>query len=146
MRPATDAAMQGYEATARDVLATLGSMDSERLRAYLAEEVVLELPFAPAGLGARKVVGLDNVVATMARAPAVYSSLQFTVTDSYPVPSRHTVILRVNSLGQLKVGGEYSNQYLQLFTFQERKVVHWMEFFDALQVVTMLEALSAAGG
>jgi ketosteroid isomerase-like protein len=141
MHSATAEAMQEYEAAARNVLVTLGSMDSERLRAHLAEDVILELPFAPPGLGARKVVGLDNVVGTMARAPSVYRSLEFTVTDSYPVPSRHTVILRADSRGQLKVGGEYANQYMQLFTFRERKVVHWIEFFDALQVVDMLAAL-----
>src|SRR5437016_11771142 len=104
----TESRMQLREATASNVLATLARMDSEGLRAYLADDVVLELPFAPAELGPKRVIGLDNVVATMARAPTVYTSLRFTVTDSYPVPSKETVILRAKSEGTLKGGGKYA--------------------------------------
>jgi ketosteroid isomerase-like protein len=113
-------------------------------RTYLADDVVLELPFAPPGLGPKRVIGLDTVVATMARAPSVYDSLAFTLIESYPIPSKDTVILRAMCEGALKVGGRYTNEYMQLFTFRGRKVSLWIEFFDALRVVEMLSVLSSA--
>src|SRR5262249_8629570 len=89
-----------------------------------------ELPFGPASLGPKKVVGIEAVVATLARAPTAFESLAFTVAESYLAPSQDTVMLRASSEGKLKSGQIYRNQYLQVFTFRAAQVVRWIEFFD----------------
>ena len=86
-------------ATAAGILASISALNSEGLRKFLTDDVTLELPFAPSELGPRKIDGLDNVVATMSRAPTVYSAIRFTVTDNYPIPAMDTLILRAKSEG-----------------------------------------------
>jgi ketosteroid isomerase-like protein len=133
MASRVDHSMRASQHVADRILAALSNLASESLRELLTEDVVLELPFAPAELGPKTVIGLDSVVATMSRARTVYKSLLFTVTERYPVPSADTVIYRAKSEGELIKGGVYRNDYMQLFVFRGDKVSHWVEFFDALK-------------
>ena len=129
--------------TAASILASVSAFNSEGLRKFLTDDVTLELPFAPSELGPRKIDGLDNVVATMSRAPTVYSVIRFTVTDNYPIPAMDTLILRAKSEGTLIRGGIYSNDYLMLFAFCGDRVVKWIEYFDALIVKELFSKLTA---
>jgi ketosteroid isomerase-like protein len=128
----SDSRMQLLDGIASNVLATLASLDSEGLRRYLAQDVVLELPFAPIELGPRLIRGVDAVVQTMSRARTVYQSLSFSILERYPAPSRDTVLFRAKSEGVFKTGASYANEYMQVFTFDGNEVIHWIEFFDAI--------------
>ncbi len=74
----------------------------------------------------------------MSRARTVYESLLFTVLEKYPVPASNTMIFRAKSEGLFKSGSTYANEYMQVFSFRDKKVIHWIEFFDAIAAQTHL--------
>jgi len=141
MEEISEANRRSHDEIGINVLSALSRLDSEALREWLDDDVVLELPFAPIELGPRTIRGLDNVVKTMSRARTVYESLLFTVLEKYPVPASNTMIFRAKSEGLFKNGSTYANEYMQVFSFREKKVIHWIEFFDSIAAQTAFASL-----
>jgi len=132
MKEISEANRRSHEEIGINVLSALSRLDSEALREWLDDDVVLELPFAPIELGPRTIRGLDNVVKTMSRARTVYESLLFTVLEKYPVPASNTMIFRAKKRRSFQKRLNLRKRDMQVSSFRDEKVIHWIEFFDAI--------------
>ncbi len=65
MEEISEANRRSHDEIGINVLSALSRLDSEALREWLDDDVVLELPFAPIELGPWTIRSLDNVVKTI---------------------------------------------------------------------------------
>ena len=121
-------------ATAEGLLDTISRLDIEGLRAYLHEDIVMELPYAPGDIPLR-FDGVENVIQAMQSAPEMFRSFRFSIHERYWCPQGDAAILEATSMAVMKSHRIYQNRYLFVFRFREDRVVHWQEFFDPLLAV-----------
>ena len=128
-----DARLEGMRATVREIFATISRMEAESLRALLAEDAVLEFPYATAGISPRA-VGREAIIEAMKVTPTLFSAFRQTPTAIYASPDRESLIAEAESEGTWLDGRTYSNRYAIIFCFRDGKIVLWREYFDPLRL------------
>ncbi len=123
--------MSDSEATVRAILALAGAMDLDGIAAYLADDVVMELPFAPAPMR-RAYEGKDAVVDFQRRARGSFSLFSMTVERLHLTADPRVVIAQHSSVGvAASTGRDYRNGYVTVFEFDDDgNVRRWCEYYN----------------
>ena len=123
---------------ARRYLEALRGLDPEGMLTEVSDDMVLEIPFAPAGLP-RRLAG-KTAVATFVRAALGGFFREFEVTrlDIRAEEASDRVVAEYESRGTTADGRPYANSYVNLIRVRDGKVVESREFYDALAVASAL--------
>lgn len=118
-------------AAVAEVLRLAGTMDLDALAARLADDVVMELPFAPAGY-ARQHRGREAVVRFQRAAARSFSTFAMTVDRILLTAAPHVVVAEHHSDGVAATTGRpYRNRYVTIFELDGDGLVRrWTEYYD----------------
>lgn len=106
----------------------VGDLDIVEARRWLADVLVLELPFRGGG-HPRTLVGPD-AHAFMELLPKVFERMDFTTVEVHgPTPSG-VIAAEYVSNGLTKAGKPYPNSYAAFFEVSGGKVTRWREYFN----------------
>ena len=115
----------------RTILGLAGAMDTAGLAPYLHDDVVMELPFAPAPM--RRVhEGKDAVLDFQRRAAASFGSFAMQVDAVHVSEGGSVVVAEHRSVGTNAADGrEYRNRYVTVFELDgDGLVTRWREYYD----------------
>jgi uncharacterized protein len=119
---------------AREVYAQAGAMNVDALARMLADDVVMELPFAPEGW-ARRFVGKPAVVEFQRDAARSFASFAMTVNRILPAGER-TAVVEARSSGTTASGRTYDNSYCTILEFDHAgSITRWTEYYDPIAVL-----------
>lgn len=115
----------------RELLALAGAMDVEGLARFLAPDIVMELPYAPAPLPTRY-DGLSAVLGFQRSSAALFSSFAIEVERVHVVENAPVVVAEYRSEGVVAAsGGPYRNRYITVFELDPGgRIRRWREFYD----------------
>jgi ketosteroid isomerase-like protein len=113
-----------------------GAMDVGALRDLVADDVVMELPFAP-GKMPKRYDGKEAVVEFQLFARDAFTSFAMQIEAIHETADPRVVIAEHSSSGVVVENGrEYRNRYVTVFTFDDQgRVTKWREYYDAGAVV-----------
>ncbi|MFL6140966.1 MAG: nuclear transport factor 2 family protein [Labedaea sp.] len=134
--------------TARELMATVHRLfldrDVDGIAGLLAEDVVIENPFAPADLPGR-IEGRETFRAHLAqrlRTTAVVFD-RFDQVVVHQTVDPEVIVIEFELHGRVPAGDHaFSRQYIQVVRVAGGKVVHWRDYFNPLG----LAQLAAPGG
>ena len=112
-------------------LQCLSARDMTGLRALLADEAVVEWPFA----GRRMATFSGGDAAIKMFSPIqVFTSFELTITDIHELPEVGTVVLEGHSHGIFAdERPDYVNRYVFILTITTGKVTRWREYFNPIE-------------
>ena len=143
MNSTMDDAEKAMKTIVGELLGAISRLDAEGLRPWLAPDVVMEFPYAVPGLQPRY-SGVDRIVEAMSVIPRMYSSFDWTVTESFASPATGALIICARSDAKLVGGVPYRNDYVVLFRFRGDKVVLWREYFNSMKLPSLAGSPSQA--
>jgi ketosteroid isomerase-like protein len=120
-------------ATVKTLFEAVSVADGEALRPLLADDAIMELPFAIPPFPAAKSGG-DPIASGIKNGSRIFTSFRLTPQTFYPSPETSSIVVEVQSEGQLTKGGTYSNQYVFIFKFTNNKIILWKEYFNPLRL------------
>jgi uncharacterized protein len=120
-------------ATVETLFEAVSVADDRAARPLLADDILLELPFALPPFPSAKSGG-DAVAAGIGAGSRIFASFRLTPLSFYPSPETNSIIVEAKSEGLLAKGGTYSNQYVFIFKFANGKIVLWREYFNPLRL------------
>lgn len=106
----------------------VGALDIGEARRWLADDLVLELPFRGGGFP-RILVG-DDAHAFMAFLPKVFARMDFTEVTVHGATSAGVIAAEYASNGMTKAGMEYHNTYAAFFELRDGTITRWREYFN----------------
>jgi ketosteroid isomerase-like protein len=110
------------------VLGLMADLDVEAVLGYVADDLVLELPFRADG-GPRRMEG-DAAKRFIRAMPKLLDSMPFPeVVVHGPVPSGQ-IVAEYRSEGVTHAGRPYHNAYVGFFTLHDGRITSWREYFD----------------
>lgn len=124
---------QFMRATVQSLFEAVSVADGQAARPLLADDVLMELPFAIPPFPSAKCGG-DAIASGIQGASRIFRTFRLTPLAFYPSPETNSIIVEVQSEGQLTRGGTYSNQYVFIFRFADEKIVLWREYFNPLRL------------
>ena len=131
--------MRDPEEVVRAYLDAVGALDLEALADTFADDVVMDLPYAPPGFP-RRVEGKADVTAFFAGLPAMITPLRFhdyrfdvLADDPGSVLAQYASDARI-----LTTDRPYRNSYISRFRVRGGAIAWFAEYFDP---VTLVEAL-----
>jgi len=88
----------------------------------------------------RHVVGRDNLIELYRGYGSTFSLDRCNDLRVHRSDATSTVVLEYASEGKVvATGHSYSNNYISVITLKDRKVSHWRDYLDPLQVLAALE-------
>jgi AcrR family transcriptional regulator len=120
-------------ATVQTLFEAVSLADGQALRPLLADDVLMELPFAIPPFPSAKSGG-DAIASGIKGGSRIFTSFRLTPLTFYPSPETNSIVVEAASEGQLTKGGTYSNQYVFIFKFANGKIVLWKEYFNPLRL------------
>jgi ketosteroid isomerase-like protein len=124
---------QFMRARVKTLFEAVSVADGRAVRPLLADDVLMELPFAIPPFPTAKSGG-DAVASGIKSGSRIFTSFRLTPLAFYPSPETNSIIAEAESEGQLTKGGTYSNQYVFIFKFANDKIVLWKEYFNPLRL------------
>jgi ketosteroid isomerase-like protein len=124
---------QFMRATVNTLFDAVSVADDQAVRPLLADDILMELPFAIPPFPSAK-SGADAIASGIKSGSRIFTSFRLTPLTFYPSPETDSIIVEVESEGQLTKGGTYSNQYVFIFQFANNKIVLWREYFNPLRL------------
>jgi ketosteroid isomerase-like protein len=124
---------QFMRATVKTLFEAVSVADGQAARPLLADDILMELPFAIPPFPSAKSGG-DAIASGIKSGSQIFTSFRLTPLTFYPSPETDSIIVEVESEGQLTKGGTYSNQYVFIFKFTNNKIVLWKECFNPLRL------------
>jgi uncharacterized protein len=112
----------------RRVIRAVGELDIAQARQWLADDLVLELPFR-AGGHSRRLVGRD-AHAFMGLLPRIFERMDFTTIEVHGATASGVIAAEYVSNGLTKAGKPYPNAYAAFFEVSNGKVTRWREYFN----------------
>jgi ketosteroid isomerase-like protein len=115
----------------REILQLAGAMEVDALTAHLADDIVMELPFAPEGY-AREHLGRDAVVKFQRAAARSFSTFAMVIDRVIETTDPRVVIAEHHSDGvAVPTGRPYRNRYVTIFELDgDGRVRRWTEYYD----------------
>ncbi len=118
------------------IFALIDAQETDALLDEFADDVVMELPFAPGKMPKR----YDGKAAAREFITSVrdaFSSFSMTVDAVHQTADPNVVVVEHHADGFVAANGRpYDNRYVTFVTFNDAgKVVHWREYYDAGVVV-----------
>src|ERR1700730_16978119 len=95
-------------ATVPTLFEAVSVADGQAARPLLADDVLMELPFAIPPFPTAKSGG-DAIASGIKGGGRIFTSFRLTPLAFYPSPETNSIIVEVESEGQLTKGGTYSN-------------------------------------
>jgi ketosteroid isomerase-like protein len=128
-------------AVVRRVLELAGAMDVETLAELLADDIVMELPYAPAGYAARH-DGKTAVMRFQRAAAREFSSFSMVVDRVLATTEPRVVVAEHHSDGvAARTGRRYQNRYATIFELDaDRRIRRWTEYYDPAAVIAAFGA------
>jgi ketosteroid isomerase-like protein len=126
-------AMESDGEIVETVIRAVGALDIDEARRWLADDLILELPFR-AGGHARTLVG-DDAHAFMGALPKFLERLNFTDVTVHGATSSGVIAAEYVSDGSTRAGTPYQNAYAAFFEVADGKIVRWREYFDPGAIV-----------
>lgn len=127
------------ESVVRRYLDAVGALDLDALADTFADDVVMDLPYAPPGFP-RRVEGSDGVIAFFAGMPDMITPLRFhdyrldaLADDPGSIVAQYASDARI-----LATDRPYRNTYISRFQVSDGAITWFAEYFDP---VTLVEAL-----
>jgi AcrR family transcriptional regulator len=120
-------------ATVKTLFEAVSVADGEAVRPLLADDAIMELPFAIPPFPSAKSGG-DAIASGIKSGSRIFTTFRLTPRTFYPSPETDSIVVEVESEGQLTKGGTYSNQYVFIFKFANDKIVLWKEYFNPLRL------------
>jgi len=112
-------------------LQCLSGRDMAGLRALLADDAIVEWPFA--GRKIARFHGGDTAI-KMFSPINIFESFNLEITDLHEMPETGTVILEGQSHGIFADSQpDYVNRYVFIFTIQAEKITRWREYFNPIE-------------
>jgi uncharacterized protein len=112
----------------RRVIQAVGALDIVTARQWLADDLVLELPFR-AGGHSRRLVGRD-AHAFMGLLPRIFDRMDFTTIEVHGATPSGVIAAEYVSNGLTRTGQPYPNAYAAFFEVSNGKVTRWREYFN----------------
>lgn len=106
----------------------VGALDIAEARRWLADDLVLELPFRGDGY-ARTLVGAD-AHAFMAFLPKVFERMDFTEVTIHGATPSGVIAAEYVSDGLTRAGRAYCNAYAAFFEVDGGRITRWREYFN----------------
>ncbi len=120
-----------------------GAMNIDALVAMFADDIVMELPFAPPPWP-KLHVGKSAVVAFQRRAARSFDTFSLTVDRALATTERIAVV-EANSVGTTTDGRSYTNRYCTVLEFDEAGMItRWTEYYDPIAVLSAFAPLGAS--
>ena len=117
-------------------LNTLASLDVPALVGLMADDAVLEFPFAPAGLPTR-LEGKATIEPFLAESQ-VFSALQFNDIEIHSTSDPEMAIVECGSTATVKAdGSDYDNRYVMVLRARAGSVVLYREYFNPLPLMAL---------
>jgi uncharacterized protein len=115
----------------RELLGLAGAMDVEGIARYLAPDVVMELPYAPAPLP-RRYDGLSEVLGFQRLTAGLFARLAIDIERIHVTEEGRVVVAEYRSDGVVAASGRnYRNRYVTVFELDPGgRVRRWREFYD----------------
>jgi ketosteroid isomerase-like protein len=133
--PAVSAAEGGHLGLARQLIGALREGSLAGVSELLDDAVVMEMPYAPAGIATR-IAGKTAVMAGLTYIERTFRFFRINIHDAYECKDRATVILEATSVGvNLRPAPVYQNRYVFVLSFRDDRVVSWKEFFNPYAVI-----------
>jgi ketosteroid isomerase-like protein len=110
------------------VIRAVGELDIARARDWLADDMVLALPFRGGG-HPRTLLGAD-AHAFMALLPKIFDRMDFTDIEVHGPTPTGVIVAEYASNGVTKSGASYPNSYAAFFEVENGVVVRWREYFN----------------
>ena len=124
---------QFMRATVKTLFEAVSVADSEALRPLLADDAIMELPFAIPPFPSAKSGG-EAIASGIKGGSRIFTSFRLAARTFYPSPETNSIVVEAESEGRLAKGGTYSNQYVFIFKFASDKIVLWKEYFNPLRL------------
>lgn len=135
-----DVVRQTNMATARRYLQAINDWDFEVKRELLSPDVVFEMRWAPEGFP-RRIDGLEAVMEFLAPLPdSIVTEGLYDIRLETLHSDPGQVVAFYKSDMKMVQPVEYKNEYVTCFTIRDSKIVHFLEYFDPIPL------LSAFGG
>lgn len=127
--------MSDNTAKAKQLISQLREGGVANIGPLLSEQVVMELPFAPAGVP-KSVSGRSAVLNALGFIDQHFERFRINVHEAYVTADHDTVILECTAVGIYRIAAPvYQNRYVIVFRFRDDVVVQWREFFNPYQVI-----------
>jgi AcrR family transcriptional regulator len=120
-------------ATVKTLFEAVSVADGEALRPLLADDAIMELPFAIPPFPSAKSGG-DAIASGIKGGSRIFTSFRLAARTFYPSPETNSIVVEAESEGLLTKGGTYSNQYVFIFKFANDKIFVWKEYFNPLRL------------
>jgi ketosteroid isomerase-like protein len=119
----------------------IDAQDTDGLLDEFADDVVMELPFAP-GRMPKQYEGKAAAASFMASVRDAFSAFSMTVDAVHQTADPRVVVVEHHADGVVASNGRpYDNRYVTFITFNDAgKVAHWREYYDAGVVVRAFRA------
>ncbi|MFT3966783.1 MAG: nuclear transport factor 2 family protein [Sphingobium sp.] len=122
------AAGPGEVSAAMAFLTALGRLDFDAAGGFLADDVVLDLPFAGKGLAVR---GREDVLHFLRKSMAGSAgAIEYRLDHAYPSPEAGAVVLEISTQGRTAAGRGYVNRLVAVFAFRGGKIALFREYFN----------------
>lgn len=116
-----------------DAHLTLIATDVERWLTLLAEDAVVEFPYARSLGGPSRLEGIDAIRAYFAPITKHFQGLTFTNVQRYPSVDSTTGWLEVHGTATLQPGNiPYEQDYVMRVQVREGRIVHYREYWNPL--------------
>ncbi|WP_281783671.1 nuclear transport factor 2 family protein [Sinimarinibacterium flocculans] len=120
--------------TAGRIIAALRESGAESIARLLADDIVMELPFHPAG--ALRLEGRDAVLKALASLGALFRRFRLNAHEIRVCGAQQTVIVEATGFGLAAGDGAvYQNRYVFLFTLRDDRVCRWREYLNPYPVM-----------
>jgi ketosteroid isomerase-like protein len=118
------------------IYALIDGMKTDELIDEFADDVVMELPFAP-GAMPKRYEGKAAAAGFLTSVRDAFSSFSMMVDAVHETTDPHVVIVEHHADGVVAENGRtYDNRYVTFITFDAAgEVTHWREYYDAGVVV-----------
>lgn len=118
------------------IYALIDAMKTDEMLDLFADDVVMELPFAP-GRMPKRYDGKEEASGFLHSVRDAFSSFTMTVDAVHETSDPNVVVVEHHADGVVAANGRtYDNRYVTFITFDEAgRVTHWREYYDAGVVV-----------
>lgn len=122
--------------TIERIFAFIDAQETDALLDEFADDVVMELPFAP-GRMPKRYEGKAAAREFMTSVRDSFSSFSMTIDAVHETDDPNVVVVEHHADGVVAANGRtYDNRYVTFITFNDAgKVVRWREYYDAGVVV-----------
>jgi ketosteroid isomerase-like protein len=120
-------------ATVKALFEAVSIADGQAVRPLLADDAIMELPFAIPPFPSAKSGG-DAIASGIRGGSRMFTRFRLSAKTFYPSPETNSIVVEAESEGRLVKGGIYSNQYVFIFKFTNDRIVLWKEYFNPLRL------------